>query len=255
MPPLLDDKKILITREKKQAHLFSEKITRHGGVPIEAPLLKINCHMKAKNDRIMASLSRYEWIFFTSANGVDCFFQMMNEEGVTKRALATSQIAVVGHKTELALKKHRYTAHFIPSVYKATVMANEFLINHPTANNILLVRGSRSKDVLLDHFLKQRLSVDLIEVYETIFNYEIDSFLNEQLRKGIDFITFTSPSTVEAFIEMTAETTCLDIVCVCIGTTTEKRAKELGFKKTLTPNEFTIEGMIERMGDFLELKG
>lgn len=253
MSLLLDNKKILVTREIKQAKLFSKKILDRGGVPVEAPLLKINCHKKTETESIMEDLSRYEWIFFTSANGVDCFFHMINTYGLHAH-VATSKIAVVGHKTELALKKYDYSAHFIPTVYKATVMAREFLKKYPSAGPILLVRGSRSKNTLLDQFIEHHLSVDLLEVYETTFNYKIEPFLNKQLTI-IDFITFTSPSTVDAFIEMVDDPTCLDIVCVCIGTTTEKRAIEQGFKKTLIPKEFTIESMIDQMGEFLAVKG
>lgn len=254
MPRLLN-KRILITREKKQSQIFSEKILRSGGIPIEVPLLKISCKDKdkIKNNYIFNELGRYQWIFFTSANGVDCFFKLINTD--IFNVLASSKIAVVGHKTELALKKHGFHADFIPTTYNAEVMASEFLAKHPTNRPLLLVRGNRSRTVLPFQFSNYGLTFDLVEVYETSYNLDIKKTLNKyMIEDEIDFITFTSPSTVDAFMKMTAERSFHDKVCVCIGTTTEKRAQEYGFKTTIVPDQFTIEGMIDCMSDHLVMK-
>ena len=253
--PRLDNKKVLITREKKQAQIFSEKILRSGGIPIEVPVLEISCKDKEEieNKHIFDDLGRYQWIFFTSANGVDCFFKLINTD--KKNVLASSKIAVVGHKTEIALRKHGFHADFIPTTYNAEVMASEFLEKYSTDKPLLLVRGNLSRTVLPYQFSKHGLTVDLIEVYKTSYNLDIKKTLNKYIIENeIDFITFTSPSTVDAFIEMVEEKSLHDKVCVCIGTTTEKRALEHGFTETLVPDQFTIEGMIDCISDYLVMK-
>lgn len=247
----LRNKRILITREEKQAKLFSDKIREHGGIPIEVPLLKINCKKIVVDERITALISDCEWLFFTSANGVHCFFNIISGLKNRNRLVANCSIAVVGHKTAETLKKYGYEAHFIPTIYKATVMASEFLKKYPEAQRIILIRGSLASEVLFERFKKRNLSVHVMEVYETIFNHEESLLLNERLENNcIDFLTFTSPSTVNAFIDMVHNQSFLHIPSVCIGPTTKKRAKEQGFTHILVPKQFTIEGMIDRMGSF-----
>lgn len=248
-------KKVMITREKKQAQAFSKQIIQQGGIPIKTPLLKINCRYKEEDTAILESLNHYEWIFFTSTNGVNCFFEILSKYGIKRELLAKCKMAVVGHKTELALKEHGYSAHFIPTIYKASVMAQEFLLQYPTTGHVLLVRGSRSLNTLLEAFVHNNLSVQTLDVYETSFNYEIESHLNKQLGNNVDFVTFTSPSTVDAFIEMIDSNMSLDFICACIGPTTAERAKEHGFERIIIAEEFTIEGMIQRMNEFITKEG
>lgn len=250
----LQNKQILITREQKQAKTFSEKVLRQGGKPVEVPLLTITCKDRLVDRPIFQSLTAYQWIFFTSANGVDCFFQLLHKHHISPVILKDVNIAVVGHKTEDALKGHGLTADFIPTIYNAEHMAHEFLHHFPVEGSFLLVRGNRSRTVLPERFSKIGVDFTTIEVYETNFNYKMADRLNEVLKKKwYDFITFTSPSVVDAFTEM-AETE-YEKTCVCIGTTTETHARQLGFTTILTPKEFTIDGMITNMCDHIATKG
>lgn len=244
----LQQKKILITRDHKQARDFSEKIKAYDGIPIEVPLLRIAC--KPKERERIQDLDSYDWIFFTSANGVECFFQWI------KDVQLSSSIAVVGHKTEQALKKYGYQADFIPTTYNAEVMAKEFLVAHPSVNNILLVRGNISRDVLPKQFSKHRLQFDMVEVYETTFNDTSKVKLQQMFSTAhaIDFITFTSPSTVDACMQFLTESSkenMLSKECVCIGTTTARRAQAAGFRHILIPDMYTVEGMIKRISTYL----
>ncbi|MGY0693167.1 uroporphyrinogen-III synthase [Virgibacillus sp. FSP13] len=254
----LHGKSILITREKNQAKEFSEMIIRHGGKPVEAPLLKITCKDAVGNRAILKKLHSYQWIFFTSANGVRCFFQIMKENNISDKQLATSMLAAVGHKTEVALKEFGYEADFIPSTYNAEVMAEEFLARFTADKTVLLVRGNRSRDVLPDTFHRNNITFDTIEVYETTYNVAIRSKLQSLLsEQSIDFITFTSPSTVEAFMEMNLKHVekIKRLPCVCIGTTTQQKAEVSGFVNTLIPMHFTIEGMLESISNYIVQEG
>ncbi|GGB28108.1 uroporphyrinogen-III synthase [Virgibacillus dakarensis] len=258
MPFSLHGKRILITREKNQAKELSEKVSQFGGQPIEAPLLKITCKKEAGHMEMLENLPMYRWIFFTSANGVRCFFQIMSENNVSYNLLEKTKLAVVGHKTEDALKKYGYAAEFIPSTYNAAVMAEEILTRFPSISPVLLIRGNRSRQVLPEQLAENNISFDIIEVYETIFNQTIKDRLNELISNHqFDMITFTSPSTVEAFIEMNEahKEEVKKVPCACIGTTTEQKAKWYGFTNTIVPEQFTIEGMVEKMCTYISQKG
>ena len=238
----LQGKEILITREKSQSKVFAELVIAQGGIPIEIPLLNIECRNFAEK----LLLPDYQWIIFTSANGVHCFFKELKE-----KLHKPAQFAVVGHKTEKALLQYGVSANFIPSVYNAEVMAAEFLQQMITNGPILIVKGSKSREVLQEAFRKNKIMFEEVVTYETMANRNAEGLLSSYFKQNYpDFITFTSPSTVETFMEMTSEKHvwhALEIPCMCIGTTTEARAKEFGFLNTLIPNQFTIEGMVDSM--------
>ena len=246
----LHEKNILITREEQQGKQFAEKIRACRGTPVEVPLLEISCKEHEENKTVFQYLASYQWIFFTSANGVRCFFQLAKEAQVNLDVLKTVNIAVVGHKTEDALKAYGYSASFIPSVYNAEVMSQEFFQVFQNVSPVLIVRGSKSLDILPVEFENRGISYDAIEIYETTFRTDMKERLNQILKTGeIDFITFTSPSSVESFRRLSQVK--VDVPIVCIGTTTEKRANQLGYHSILVPEEFTVEGMIYRMGMYV----
>src|SRR5690625_5212452 len=106
----LHEKSILITREEKQGKQFAAKIRECQGNPVEVPLLKISCMDHQENKEFFQRLASYQWVFFTSANGVRCFFQLAANYKVNTKVLETVNIAVVGHKTENALKEYGFKA-------------------------------------------------------------------------------------------------------------------------------------------------
>ena len=247
----LKGKKILVTREESQAKQFSDMIEQYDGISVEVPLLKIHCREVEKN----IPLNDFDWIFFTSAHGVDCFFKKYTGYKFERK----HQFATVGHKTEKALKKYGYKATFIPSTYNAEVMAKEFFNTYPNANHILLVRGNLSREILVTELKERQLTFETVVVYDTMDNIEMKESLLAVLREeDIDFLTFTSPSTVKAFMKMVRDESCLNKIlqlpCVCIGTTTEKIAHKQQFTQTIVPQTFTIENMVESMIDFINLE-
>ncbi|HEX6592981.1 MAG TPA: uroporphyrinogen-III synthase [Bacillota bacterium] len=260
MTVALDGKKVLITREKKQAKEFSKKISNCGGIPIEVPMLKVSCQQHVENDALLRTVDDYEWIFFTSANGVDCFFYLAEQDDLLPERLLRHKIAAVGHKTERALKRYGLRAHFIPTVYDADHMAQQFLEHYQTSGRVLLVRGNRSRNVLPEQFSMHNISFDAMEVYETMYNDESERKLQKVWKQHtFDFITFTSPSTVDAYVKMKQVTGLQketgNPVIVCIGTTTEKRAMERGFSNIIVPKQFTIDDMIISMSNYVAKKG
>src|SRR5699024_8131643 len=110
---------------------------------LSAPLLKINPITSKENH-----LDNFNWIFVTSANGVDCFLNQSEDT----HFLETINIAVIGHKTENAVKKYGVTSEVTPIVYNAVVMSVEILKKHPFANHILLIIGNLSCNVFPNYF-------------------------------------------------------------------------------------------------------
>lgn len=240
----LAHKQILVTREATQAKEFNQMIEDMSGKVLSAPLLKIN-PITFKE----IHLDDFNWIFFTSANGVDCFLNQLEDT----HFLETINIAVVGHKTENALKKYGVTADFTPTVYNAVAMSEEFLKKHPFANHILLIRGNLSRNVLPNYFTEKQLDFENLVVYETVANKQIKSTLNNIFEtETVDYITFMSPSTIRSFLELLDKkyhAEALEIQVICIGTTTEKIALDHGFKYVSIPSQFTADSMLTKIAE------
>ncbi|WP_010099018.1 uroporphyrinogen-III synthase [Ornithinibacillus scapharcae] len=241
----LSGKNVLVTREASQAKYFSDKILEYGGHVYEVPLLKITCRNDTNNQAIFNNLIQFEWIFFTSVNGVQCFFSLLEQNHLDVPKI---KFAAVGHKTEDALQQYGYTAELVPAIYDGENLVDEFLRKYNDIGQVLLVQGSRSRDVIERGLHERGISYQSIVVYETRYNDDIGAELKEVLSTTeLDFITFTSPSTVEAFKRLYAEEVSQAITIVCIGNTTERRAIELGFKNTISPKVYTVESMVEIM--------
>lgn len=243
----LRNKKILITREAEAAKQFAKQIRKYGGEPVLAPLLEIRCLPYVFEGFAEGKLAQFEWIFFTSVNGVRCFLNQSPN-------IESCKIAAVGPKTAKAVEESGYAVDFIPSTYNAEVMAKEFFSTYPDSGHALFVRGNLASSVLLDAFTKANKSYKCVEIYETTINMQAEACLRAVLREqSIDFVTFTSPSTIDAFLQLTiGEPIPKKLPVVCIGTTTEAHAREVGFTKTIVPENFTIEGMIEVMSREME---
>lgn len=246
------NKKILVTRNEPKASEFAEMITSYGGRPIVVPLLKIDCKAIVEHDLSLERIKEYEWLVFTSANGVRCFFNSLERRRIFSD-LEHVKMAVVGPKTDSALGKFGFKADFIPSVYHADTMAREFPDLHTPTGPVLLIHGQLSGTILNEAFLKQKIPFDCVEIYETRPNTSAKSELKQVLMKEeMDFITFTSPSTIETFMDLKDKLTIpLDTMIVCIGTTTEKRARDYGFYNILVPKEFTINGMMDKIHEYI----
>lgn len=238
----LAGKKVLVTRGQELAQKFTEKLLANGATVYEVPLLKITCK-NSLNDVHMVKNS--QWIFFTSVNGVKCFFSLIKQYNIT---LPSVNFVVVGQKTEKVLQQYGYKATFTPSIYDGENLVKEFLEKYAGVKNVLLVQGNRSRDVIAKGLSEAGVSFQTLVVYETLYNtdekYRLQQVLNEV---EFDFLTFTSPSTIEAFAKFANKTFSDRTKIVCIGNTTLKRAKQLGFKQVVCPDTYTIEGMIQVM--------
>ncbi|WP_102026865.1 uroporphyrinogen-III synthase [Salirhabdus sp. Marseille-P4669] len=248
----LEGKKVLVTRGANQAKELTKLISKFGGIPLQVPLLTYKKARRVDNKKIISHLQQFDWIFFTSTNGVHFFMELLQEEDVS--IPKHIRIGSVGKKTAEGLEQYGVPVHFIPTIYNADSMVEELPI-HKDEDKVLLVQGNRSRDVLPAYFEAEHIAYQPIVVYETASNELVKKDLEKVLgAHDLDIITFTSPSCVEAFFELgglQAEY-FVNTLCLCIGTTTEKAARAAGFENTLTPNQFTVVDMMDALIQFLQ---
>ncbi|MEH7236206.1 uroporphyrinogen-III synthase [Bacillus sp. JJ1562] len=259
--PLLG-KTILNTRGKGAAAEFSKKILAAGGTPIEIPLLTF----QKPNDisfieETIENLDTYEWLIFTSKNGVDFFFDFYDQvmEKVSKK-LSMPKIAVVGTKTEKALIAKGYHPELVPDEFIAEGLYESLRPYVKKDVHFLLARGNLGRSYLVDELTKRgALATDLI-VYETAGDSCEKERLIELLKeKQIDIITFTSPSTVRQFYKMVEQTEWKDwtkhVLFACIGPETSKAAEQLHIPIHIRPINYTIDHLLTEIIDFLQAQG
>ena len=244
----LEGKKIVLTRASHQAEEFSEELKKCGAIPIVVPTIKIVPPLD-EGEKLRAVISRlhdYEWIIFTSANGVDQFMSSLHEE----EKLDEVRIAAIGTGTERKLAQFHVSVDLVPENYVAEGLLNIFP-EPRTKNRVLLPRASKGRSTLPDSLANQGWVVDDVPTYRTVAPEAEEGSI--QLLELADVIVFTSSSTVRNFLTMFGQQ-YLPQVVVSIGPVTSKTIIESGFKPTLEASSSSIKGIIESLTSYYSNK-
>lgn len=249
----LQGKRVLITRAKSQVVEFIQKIEEEGGVGISAPLLEIR-PKKSNESIIQETLTRlhgFDCIVFTSANGVIYFKEFLDRFGIPYEALQHMIAASVGRKTSKQMEKLNLNVSVIPEEFVAEKLAESIGENLSKSSKILVIRGNLSRPVLITELKKQGFNTEDLIVYETIHNKREAAKLISYLKEDqLDYITFTSSSTVDSFMKVLHKSELMEhlskVTFICIGPITNKTLKEYGFIGVM-PVSYTIDDMVKLM--------
>ena len=200
-------KKILVPRPRKQAGELSQLLENYGADVLEVPFIDIQeDYDRDSITNVFTDITSYEWIVFTSSNGVDLFFDLLDKAYQDIRSIGLSQIATVGKATARAVRNHKLKVSLMPEVANSNALADA-LIEHQTLDNvkILLVTGDKNSDVLFKRLQDEgRAIVDRLPLYK---NVRTDLSENENFQRfkesGADCVLFTSSSTVHNYVEAT----------------------------------------------------
>lgn len=259
--PLLG-KSILNTRGKKQAAEFSRKIIAAGGSSIEIPLLTFQkSNETEKIEKTIENLSTYDWLIFTSKNGVDYFFDFYKQ--VVEKAghdIPFPKIAVVGSKTKEAVESKGIKTELVPDEFVAEGLFESLRPYVKQGARFLLARGNLSRSFLVDELVKHDAEATDLIVYETVGNsHEKERLIELLTNRQIDIITFTSPSTVRQFYKMVEHTEWREwtskVLFACIGPETLKAARNLHIPIHICPTTYTIDDLLMGIIDYLQVQG
>lgn len=247
----LNGKKVLVTRGKEQASDFSEKIRKAGGIPIEIPLLSFTYPNRPENELLkeIRKVSTYDWLVFTSKNGVDFFFNLFKKLPVKEQHLP--KIAVVGSKTAQALTTIGYKADVVPNEFVAEGLVDILKPYVQSNSRIMLARGNLSRKILVHEFESIGVKVNDLIVYNTVANENMKEKLVSQL-PHIDIVTFTSSSTVTYFLQLVGNAakdleSINKLVVACIGPIAKQTAIEAGLTVQICPSRYTTDNLLEEI--------
>ena len=241
-------KRILVTRSREQASALSERLRELGAEPLEYPAIEIAPpkDMTPLNEAI-ARLSTYDWLIFTSANGVRAFADRMSEKGVDIEALARPKIAAIGPATAQALQRYGLRVAYMPQVYLAEEIATG--IGDVAGQRILLPRAARAPKQLAQALRGKGAAVDEVAAYRTLAVGAPDELKALLENEQIDIVTFTSSSTVRNLVASLQGQALSEVMsrCLvaCIGPVTARTAARLGIRVDVVAREHTIPGLVE----------
>lgn len=244
-------KRIVMTRAVTQSFSLREMLRKEGASIIQLSTIKIA--LSKPNEKINDVLSEpYDWVIFTSENGVKYLFELMREEGLDARAFFSKKIASIGSETAKTLINYGLKADFIPQNFTSTAFINEFKENNwIEGKKFLRVKGDFQFDYIAEKIIENNGFIRNLEVYKTLQEEKNISSIEELKRKPADAYLFTSSSTVNNFFGMLEEKTALSLlsksIVVAIGPVTASSLIKLGVKNIEIANIHTAKGIVEKL--------
>ncbi|MBW1743482.1 MAG: uroporphyrinogen-III synthase, partial [Deltaproteobacteria bacterium] len=246
--PLLG-KTVVVTRARAQASDLVDLLSDLGAECLECPTIKVVPPGDwSPLDSAIDNLGDYNWLVFTSVNGVSFFFERLFERGKDVRALRDVRTAAIGPATAKRLGDFGLTSDIVPETYQAESVVEAFARESMEGKRVLLPRAKEARPILPIELEKMGALVDEIATYETEQASEnVDMLLKRLEESSIDIVTFTSSSTVKNFKALLPsdkfESLIEGVIIASIGPITTDTAKELGFKVDITAEDFTIPGL------------
>ncbi len=239
-------KRIIVTRATQQAPILSEKLRELGADVIEMPATQIARLDLAPLRSAIAEIADYDWLIFTSQNAVAIFWEQFLGAGRDARALAGLKIAAVGPATAGALLEHGITVDVIPKRFVAEGLLEMMRERGDvTGASVLYVTAEGARDVLPEGLKEMSADVTLIEAYRSISDGQGAKRLSRAIEAGkVDLVTFTSASSVRAYVDAVGDELALRVPAASIGPQTSEALREAGFDLKHEAEESTIDGLV-----------
>ena len=240
----LSGKSVLVTGSKSMVERLSPILKEEGAEAISFSLIRTEAMKTPELDKAMEEIDSYTWIIFTSANGVNCFFDELKSLRKDIRDFHGVHFAVIGDGTRKALEDHGIYSDFIPTAYSSQDMAKTMVPLMKENDRVLMLRAEEANQVLPDAFAKAGIAHTCIPLYHTVVDDRKADELS-RLIKMVDYITFASSSAVKAFVSMVDDLDEVKGKYISIGPVTTKTAKGLGLTVEKTAISYTARGIVE----------
>jgi uroporphyrinogen III methyltransferase/synthase len=243
-------RRIVVTRAKGQADALARRLRSLGAEAIELPTIEIRPATDyAPLDRAIGELSSYDWLIFTSANGVRFFVERMDRSRADWRALR-AKICAIGPATRGAIEALHLKVDLMGKEYVAEGLLRAFEGYELRGSRVLLPRAAVARDLVPVELGKRGAQVDVVEAYRTVLPESVGAQVR-QLR-AVDCVTFTSSSTVQNFVAAGGNALLGGARVVSIGPVTTETARALGIRVDAQAAVYTVEGLV---GAVVELLG
>ncbi len=243
--------RVVVTRPQVQSDALFKQLCLAGAIPILFPVITIAPpEAGGALDQAIRRLHEYNWIVFTSVNGVEQFRRrLVDVLGVSHAELRgvpgfAGKVAAIGPKTAEALQRYGIEVNVLPNKYRAEAILD--VIGEVRGQRILLPRADIARAELAKELRARGAIVEEVAAYRTLPSVPPPAAF-EQLRQGVDVITFTSSSTVRHFVALTQGMDYGDPLIACIGPVTAETARQLGLRVDVVADEYTVDGLLRAL--------
>ena len=246
---VLSGKRIVVTRARAQAGELARRLSDLGAEVTEFPTIAIEPPIDyAPMDRAIAQLNQYDWLFFTSINGVQSFFDRLRHFGKDSQELEHLKVVAIGPETAGRLKNEGVHVYLVPSKYQAEGILECLDRSEIRGRQILIPRAAKAREILPETLRQWGAIVDIVQAYKTVLPQDSPFPLRELSEKQIDVITFTSSSTVENFMGLLegedVKRVSQGTIFAYIGPITARTAMDCGLRVDIVSDEYTIPGLV-----------
>ena len=234
--------RVMVTRADGQAAALTRALESKGAVAVECPVISLEAIPVPVE--ALAGLEGYDWIAFTSANGVE---RLMDELGRSDRKIPPHiKVAAIGPETAGRLQEYGVRPALVPAEFVAEALADAMVGQFPRRDTVrvLLPRAAGSRDVLPERLRAAGAEVTVLETYRVVAPPELPDRLAASLAQ-VDLVTFTSSSAVRHFGGSLATPLPARVSVACIGPITAQTAGELGIRVDIIAQEYTAHGLVE----------
>jgi len=254
-------KRVLVTRPRDQAGELVDQLAAMGAEAIEVPMIRIEPPhdvgplLEAAQ---AATAGAFDWIVFTSANGVEAFMAALLDGSRDLRVLGGVRLCAVGTGTAERLSRYGLKVDLVPREFRAEAVAVALAETSVLARTrVLIPRGDLGREVVADELRSGGAAVTEVTAYRTVLDDEqregAPDIYRLLLDGAIDVVTFTSASAVRNFVRIYGEDQAPDLlkhtVVAAIGPVTADAASQLGIEVSVQPSSFTVKALVQAITD------
>lgn len=240
-------KRIVVTRARSQAASLGDRLRTLGAEVVEMPATRIERADPAPLNAALDRLDEYGWVVFTSQNGVRVFWDALRSAGRDARALAGVKIAAVGPATSDALLERGLAVDVTPSRFVAEALVDALRDRRDVRGvRVLYAAAEGAREVLQEGLDELGAIVDRVVLYRSVVDGEGANALRARLEADeIDLVTFTSASSVNAFVDAVGEDAARRAPAASIGPITSAAARARGLEVVVEAEPSTIGGLVD----------
>jgi uroporphyrinogen III methyltransferase / synthase len=245
-------KGILVTRPRDQAPALSNLLAAQGAEPVECPTLEIHppdCW--APVDEAIHALSNYDWVIFTSVNGVQSFMDRLWFHRKDVRSLAGLRVCCIGPRTQEEAARRGIAADLVPKEFQAEGILEDLGGLGVKGQRILIPRAKVAREILPDRLAAMGAMVRVVHAYQAVLpEVKIDSIRHRLQNREIHYLTFTSSSTVRNFCQLFENRQELqelirNSTVAVIGPITAQTVREEGLSVDVVALENTVPALVD----------
>ncbi len=253
-------KRVLVTRSRDQAEGTADLLRERGAEPVVVPTIELRPPSDPEPmQKALAELGTYDWVAFTSANGVERAWAELRRSGRDARAFGNVKIAVIGPATGRALEAHGLSADVVAKEFKGEGLADELLrVVETKGARVLVLRALRAREALPEALRAAGCVVDVAPVYETHPPDGAAEALLEALTPGasekgprpVDAVLFTSTSTVDNLCDLLGPSAAALLARTrvgSIGPVTTQAAERRGVRVDVTADPYTLPALVDAL--------